>query len=51
MSDSVLFSPISDVPVSGSVRYHWSWISDWVPTYADEAAENKQGAGKAAEGK
>ncbi len=34
MSDSALFSPISDVPISGSVRYRWSRISDWVPTYA-----------------
>ncbi len=30
MSDSALFSPISDVPISGSVRYRWSRISDWV---------------------
>ncbi len=36
MSDSALFSPISDVPISGSVRYIWSWIADWVPTYAFE---------------
>ncbi len=33
MTDSALFSPISDVPLSGSVRYRWSRISDWVPTY------------------
>ncbi len=33
MSDSALFSPISDVPISGLVRYRWSRISDWVPTY------------------
>ncbi len=33
MSDSAHFSPISDVPISGSVRYRWSRISDWVPTY------------------
>ncbi len=26
-------SPISEVPISGSVRYRWSRISDWVPTY------------------
>ncbi len=30
---SVLFSPITDFPISGSVRYRWSRISDWVPTY------------------
>jgi hypothetical protein len=34
MLDSALFSPISDVPISGSVRYRWSRILDWVPTYA-----------------
>jgi hypothetical protein len=34
MSDSAHFSPISDIPISGSVRYRWSRISDWVPTYA-----------------
>ncbi len=34
MSDFELFSPISDVPISGSVRYRWSRISEWVPTYA-----------------
>ncbi len=34
MLDSALFSPISDVPISGSVRYRWSRISDWVSTYA-----------------
>ncbi len=33
MSDSALFSPISDVLISGSVQYRWSRISDWVPTY------------------
>ncbi len=33
MLDSAHFSPISDVPISGSVRYRWSRISDWVPTY------------------
>jgi hypothetical protein len=33
MSDSKHFSLISDVPISGSVRYRWSRISDWVPTY------------------
>ncbi len=33
MSDFELFSPISDVPISGSVRYRWSRISEWVPTY------------------
>ena len=33
MSDSAVFSPISDVLISGSVRYRWSRISDWVPTY------------------
>ncbi len=27
-------SPISEVPISGSVRYCWSRISDQVPTYA-----------------
>ncbi len=27
------FSPILDVPISGSVRCRWSQISDWVPTY------------------
>jgi hypothetical protein len=30
MSDYVLFSPISDVPISGSVRYRWSRMLDWV---------------------
>ncbi len=34
MSDSALFSPISEVPISGLVRYRWSRVSDWVPTYA-----------------
>ncbi len=34
MSFSKHFSPISDVPISGSVRYRWSRISDWVHTYA-----------------
>jgi hypothetical protein len=34
MSDSALFSPLSDVPTSGSVWYRWSRILDWVPTYA-----------------
>jgi hypothetical protein len=34
MSDSAHFSPTSNVPISGSVRYRWSRISDWVPTYA-----------------
>jgi hypothetical protein len=33
MSDSAHFSPISDVPISGLVRYRWSRISEWVPTY------------------
>ncbi len=33
MSDSKHFSPISDVPISGSVWYRWSRISNWVPTY------------------
>jgi hypothetical protein len=33
MSDSAHFSPLSDVPISGSVWYRWSRISDWVPTY------------------
>jgi hypothetical protein len=34
MSDSALFSPISDIPIFGSVR-RWSRISDWVPIYAN----------------
>ncbi len=34
MLDSAHFSPISIVPISTSVRYRWSRISDWVPTYA-----------------
>ncbi len=34
MSDSALFSPISDVPISGWVRYRWSLISDWVATFS-----------------
>ncbi len=33
MSDSALFSPIWDVLISGSVRYRWSLLSDWVLTY------------------
>jgi hypothetical protein len=28
MSDSALFSPISEVPISSSVRYRWSRISE-----------------------
>jgi hypothetical protein len=36
MSDFELFSPISDVPISGSVRYRWSRISEWVPTYGGQ---------------
>jgi hypothetical protein len=36
MSDSAHFSPISDVPISGSAQYRWSWILDWVPTYGRE---------------
>ncbi len=35
MSDSAHFSPISDVPLSGSVQYRWSRISDWVPNYGN----------------
>ncbi len=35
MLDSALFSPISDVPISGSVWYRWSQISYWVPIYAN----------------
>ncbi len=27
-------SPISEVPISGSVQYRWSRISDYLPTYA-----------------
>jgi hypothetical protein len=37
MLDSAHFSPISDIPISGSVRYRWSPISDWVPTYGRKA--------------
>ncbi len=36
MSDSAHLSPISDIPISGSVWYHWSRISDWVPTYVND---------------
>ncbi len=41
MSDSALFSLISDVPISGSVWYRWSQISDWVPTYGFMQTENR----------
>ncbi len=34
MSDSALFSPISEVPISSSLRYRWSRISEKVATYA-----------------
>jgi hypothetical protein len=40
--DSAHFSPISDIPISGSVRYRWSRISDILPTYALCAFFSKQ---------
>ncbi len=40
MLDSALFSPISDVPISGSVRYRWSQITDWVPTYGAKPVDS-----------
>jgi hypothetical protein len=33
-------SPISEVPISGSVRYHWSRISDLVPSYAKDVQQS-----------
>jgi hypothetical protein len=42
MSDSTYFSRILDIPISGSVRYRWSRISDWVPTYGRELPISSQ---------
>jgi hypothetical protein len=34
MSGFTLFSPVSELPISGSVRYHSSWISDCMLTHS-----------------